>query len=68
MKKPRTPPEEHLRRNIKSCMELKAYDNTIMAVKMRMDKSAWERRLSHPCQFKYLELVRLNQVLDITIF
>lgn len=56
-------PGHKLRKLIKSRMELYGYDADYMAVKMRIAKSAWYKRLQHPERMRFEDICKIDQIL-----
>lgn len=56
---------QKLKRKIKSQMELYGYDADYMAVKLRLERSSWYKRMQHPERMKFEDICKLDKILHM---
>lgn len=59
--------DDKLRKLIKSKMELYGYDANYMAVKLRIKRAAWYKRMQNPGKMKFSDMCQVDKILHLDL-
>ena len=59
--------DDKLRKLIKSKMALYGYDADHMAVKLRIKRAAWYRRMQNPGKMKFSDMCQVDKILHLDL-